>query len=65
VPDKGRRTIQKAFLKPEEVTEYLRWTLEKVQSLIAKGVLSTVKDWQPDTYPSILYGVSGESLMSL
>jgi excisionase family DNA binding protein len=47
---------------PEEVAEYLTCTLEGVESLITKGVLSTVKDWQPDTYPSILYGVSGESL---
>jgi hypothetical protein len=65
VPDKDHRAVQKVFLKPEEVADYLRWTLEEVQSLIAKGVLSTVKDWQADTYPSILYGVFRESLISL
>ena len=43
VPDNDRRAVQKAFLKPEEVTEFLSWTLEEVQSFIAKGVLSTVR----------------------
>lgn len=43
VPDNDLRAVQKAFLKPEEVTEFLSWTLEEVQSFIAKGVLSTVR----------------------
>ncbi len=43
VSGKDRRTVEKAFLKPEEVAEYLSCTPEEIQSLIAKGVIPTVR----------------------